>query len=296
MAVTPQERLARLLEAVRPGRRTRIADIGARDINRNPYRALMDQNLAEIWAFEPAEDGRAELAARDDAFVHILPDAIGSGEVAEFRSCLGGGFSSLYEPDRATLDYLGRWHRLTRVVARHEVATKRLDDVASLPNVDLLKIDIQGGELAAFQGGRDRLSEAVAVITEVGFLPLYQDQPTLADQMAELYGQGFILHKFLFTKAHTLLGPRAGQLARPRHRNQLVDGDAVFIRDMRAPERLSDGQLKQMAILADSVFQSFDLALRCLDLLEARAAVASAAADRYARSVPHRVDVAEALS
>jgi FkbM family methyltransferase len=158
MAVTPQERLARLLEAVRPGRRTRIADIGARDINRNPYRALMDQNLAEIWAFEPAEDGRAELAARDDAFVHILPDAIGSGEVAEFRSCLGGGFSSLYEPDRATLDYLGRWHRLTRVVARHEVATKRLDDVASLPNVDLLKIDIQGGELAAFQGGRDRLS------------------------------------------------------------------------------------------------------------------------------------------
>ncbi|MBL4558177.1 MAG: FkbM family methyltransferase [Rhodobacteraceae bacterium] len=295
MAVTPQERLARLLEAVRPGRRTRIADIGARDINRNPYRALMDQNLAEIWAFEPAEDGRAELAARDDAFVHILPDAIGSGEVAEFRSCLGGGFSSLYEPDRATLDYLGRWHRLTRVVARHEVATKRLDDVASLPNVDLLKIDIQGGELAAFQGGRDRLSEAVAVITEVGFLPLYQDQPTLADQMAELSGQGFILHKFLFAKAHTLLGPRraTGAATPPQSAGRWRCG--LHPRHAGA-ERLSDGQLKQMAILADSVFQSFDLALRCLDLLEARAAVASAAADRYARSVPHRVDVAEALS
>ncbi len=285
-------RLDRLLGAVRPGRRTRIADVGARNINANPYRPLLARGAAEVWAFDPAEDAVDGLRARGEAHVTVLPHAIGSGAPAEFRMCHSAGFSSLYEPDQATLDYLGQWWRATRIVERIPLQTRRLDDIAGMPRIDLLKIDIQGGEYDVFRGATDRLSEAVAIVTEVGFLPLYKDQPTLADQMAELTRQGFILHKFLFAKSVFLPGRRARALQPRRHRSQLIDGDAVFIRDMRAPDRLSDTQLGQMAILADSVFHSFDLALRCLDLLEDRGTVDPQAADGYAAMLPHRMEPA----
>jgi hypothetical protein len=38
--------------------------------------------------------------------------------------------------------------------------------------LDFLKIDVQGGELAVFQGGISKLSETVAIQTEISFVPL----------------------------------------------------------------------------------------------------------------------------
>jgi hypothetical protein len=41
-----------------------------------------------------------------------------------------------------------------------------------------------------FQSGKAKLSEAVAIQTEISFVPLYKDQPTLGDIDLELRGQG----------------------------------------------------------------------------------------------------------
>ena len=84
-----------------------------------------------------------------------------------------------------------------------------------------------------------------------------------------------MMHKFLHLKGLSLRGGLNTGLHKRRHRNQLIDGDAAFIRDLTDPEDVPDETLKHLAILADAVLESFDLAVRCLDLLIARGADAS---------------------
>jgi hypothetical protein len=78
--------------------------------------------------------------------------------------------------------------------------------------------------------------------------------------------------------------------------SQLVDGDAVYIRSLEAPEGWSDDQLGHLALAADSVFGSPDLTLMCLDLLAARGAVPRGAPRRYADRLPDAWRRAEAAA
>lgn len=57
------------------------------------------------------------------------------------------------------------------MTSTREVETVRLDDVPETASVDLLKIDIQGGELMVFQNAERRLADALVIQTEVEFLP-----------------------------------------------------------------------------------------------------------------------------
>ena len=58
--------------------------------------------------------------------------------------------------------------------------------------MDFLKIDIQGAERDVLAHARAKLAETVAIQTEISFVPLYKDQPTLGDIDLELRGQGFL--------------------------------------------------------------------------------------------------------
>ena len=74
-----------------------------------------------------------------------------------------------------------------------------LDDIPDLPAFDLLKIDVQGAEKLAFQGGRQVLANAVAVMVEQRCLRHCPEEPILGETGAELPQQGFGLHKSLST-------------------------------------------------------------------------------------------------
>jgi len=63
-------------------------------------------------------------------------------------------------------------------------------------DLDLLKIDVQGSELAVFGSGRQKQKQAAAIQTEVSFLCLYKEQPTFDDIDVELRKQGFVPHAF----------------------------------------------------------------------------------------------------
>ena len=279
-------RLDRLVEALSPPRRLRIADVGANPIWPPPYTDLLNAGGADVWGFEPDKPAFAELERKKGPLETYLPYAIGSGGKATLNICREGVFTSLLSPNVDTHTYLGRWKEMAEVVEQVEVETHRLDDIEELPRVDLLKIDVQGAEVAVFQGARDRLSEAVAVITEVGFLPLYEDQPMVGDQMQELGEQGFLLHKFMHITSRPVQSGVSNRLQVASHSGQMVDGDAVFIRDLRYPDKISNEQLCYLAILADCVFESLDVTLRCLDLLVGRGVVADAAAQAYLAMVP----------
>ncbi|MEM7489227.1 MAG: hypothetical protein AAF390_08905, partial [Pseudomonadota bacterium] len=93
-------------------------------------------------------------------------------------------------------------------------------------------------------------------------------------------------HKFLFVKNQMIAHSRRDRVRPRAMASQALDGDAVFVRDLRAPEAVSDARLKALALLADAVFASHDLVLHVLDLLAARGAVAADLIDRYLAALP----------
>ena len=78
--------------------------------------------------------------------------------------------------------------------------TVRLDDIPETEGIEMIKIDIQGGELAAFRGAAGKLSAALCVQTEVAMVPIYRDQPLFSDQNACL--SDFGLRFFGFASAN----------------------------------------------------------------------------------------------
>jgi hypothetical protein len=169
---------------------------------------------------------------------------------------------------------------LGSVSGRIPVRTVRLDDIAEIPLLDMLKIDIQGGELAVFRSGISRLSQAVAIQTEISFVSLYKGQPSLGDVDLELRGQGFIPHCFAAIK-HWPIAPCVIKGDPREPLRQLLEADLVYVRDFSRPERMTDEQLKHLALVAHYCYGSIDLALRCVMLLEQRNVFRAGAQQHY---------------
>ena len=279
-------RVRLLLDLLTPERVTRIADVGANPVHVPAYDNLRRLGACEVWSFEPLPEAVSTLQEACEPNEHVLPYAIGTGEADELKVCASQPLSSLYEPDAHTLDYLGRWHKAMRVVDRLPLKTHRLDDLDDIPQPDLLKIDVQGSELDVFRNGRAKLSGAVSVISEVAFVPLYRNQPLFHEQANELAQQGFDLFKFLSLKYKALGSPLMQGIQWRKHQNQLIDDDALFTRRLYDSEHWSNEALTHLAILADSVFECFDLALKCLQMLEKRTSLNADLLQRYRRSVP----------
>ena len=87
-------------------------------------------------------------------------------------------------------------------------------------------------------------------------------------------------------KSKALPNSQSARLNRKKVADQLVDGAGVYVRNIAEPERLSDDQLKHLAILAASVFSSHSLALSSLDRLVERGVVAADLPARYVDTLP----------
>jgi hypothetical protein len=187
-------------------------------------------------------------------------------------------------PDQKRLEMFNGFPPFGQVVAEEPIETKRLDDIAELPPIDLLKIDIQGGELDVFRGGGDALANAVAIHTEVSFVPLYEGQPVLGDIDLDLRARGFIPHHFAAIKRWAIAPVTFGGDFRVPG-NQLLEADAVYVRDFGQAEKMSEEQLAQLAMIAHHVYGSTDLAYYCVRTLEQRDAASPDAANRYLQNL-----------
>ncbi|MDG3041971.1 FkbM family methyltransferase [Roseicyclus marinus] len=262
-------------------------DIGANPINGvSPYKNLIDAGACEVWGVEPQKAALAKLLDTATPHERYLPDAIGSGDKGLLRVCESDGFTSFLPPSQTTIGYLNYFHSHMRVVETIEMETSKLDDVTGIPGIDLLKIDVQGSEVDVFEGGAASLRDAVAIISEVSFIRLYENQPLFHDQASVLERLGFQFTKFLFLKARHLRSRHSGRLDPKKNKNQLIDGDAVFIRNFLEDKNYSDEQLKHLAICADSVFESYDLSLRCINTLVDRGRVGAEKVENYVDLLP----------
>ncbi|MBF9029665.1 FkbM family methyltransferase [Rhodobacterales bacterium HKCCE3408] len=267
MADFAQTRRRVLTDALRPSRPMRICDVGASPLSLPPYQGLLEDGVAHVYGFEPNPAQFAALPETPGAT--WFPTAVGAAGERVLRVHPTAGFTSLFPMDAEALGIIGKDRWAEREVTEIPLTTTPLDAVEGLPPVDLLKMDLQGGELEVLQGGTRTLADAVAVVTEVRFHRIYEDEPLFGDLDAELRAQGFRLHKFLFTKSVMMPHAHEAEVVRPRLTSQLLDGDAVYLRD-GALGSFGDDALHFLALAADAVFDSPDLALGCLDELIAR--------------------------
>jgi FkbM family methyltransferase len=277
MPKSPDDGMTALLQ---PARRTSVVDIGANPIDGDPpYKSMLLAGLCQVTGFDPHPQAIAQLNGRKSALETYLPYAVGDGGNHTLNICRGIGFASLLKPDAKTLTHFPNFPELGRVIDRLPLQTRRLDDIAEIDNIDLLKIDIQGSELSVFKNGRGKLARAVAIQTEVSFVPLYERQPVFGEIDIELRSLGFIPHMFAAINKK-MIAPMLG--ADPSAAiNQLVEADVVYVRNFIEADAMDGEQLKHLALIAHHCYGSFDLALNCIHHLASRGAIPPDAKNRY---------------
>jgi FkbM family methyltransferase len=270
--------LARLLSI---GGLIHVVDIGANPIDGSPpYRPLLDAQLCRITGFEPQASALAELNRKKGANETYLPYAVGDGKEHTLNLCAYSGWTSTFVPSAAALEVFPFFKNNARIVDQARIQTRRLDDLVEVDDIDFLKIDVQGGELAVFAHGRKKLNNAVVIQTEMQFVDLYDGQPSFGQIDQELRAQGFIPHAFAGLKKWPISPLEFGG-NRTQALNQLLEADLVYVRDFIHADGMSSNQLKHLGLIAHSCYNSFDLAGRCVALLEQRNVMPSGALQQY---------------
>jgi FkbM family methyltransferase len=175
-----------------------VLDVGANvgDAT-HQYRALFP--AATIHAFEPFPDVHRQLAERfaADPRIHAHPVAVTDAPGRRrFHVHDAHVTNSLLPSDAASVDWA--WATGGGPPRTIEVTAITLDEFCraeGLPRIDLLKMDIQGGEGLALRGAERLLAQhAVRLIyIEVLFAPLYEGQAAFCDLSAILTRHGYQL-------------------------------------------------------------------------------------------------------
>jgi FkbM family methyltransferase len=258
-----------LLEAFDLQRKTRIVDVGANPLSDPPYGPLLRAGGCTVVGFEPQKDAFDALMRAKGPDETYLPFAVGDGTARTLHLNRASGLTSVFMPDRAALRAMNLL-RFTHVIGSEDIQTVAMDADDRVGPFDLLKIDIQGGEVDVFRGAETTLKHATAIIVELRYQPIYVGEPMMGGVDSELRRQGFSYHKALQTMARFVPNSQATRLRVMRMRDQAIDGDVVYLRSLESLPACTDEQLKHLAVLSAGVFTSHTLALHVLDLLVSR--------------------------
>ena len=173
-----------------------VFDVGAQH-GQNALQYYEDFSQARIYAFEPAADNlarmRQSLAGKTDR-IEVVEQALAEapGEI-EFNLNSHDGTHS-----RLPIGDTRYWQQPATTLQQVKVAATSIDAFMAergLDNIDVLSMDIQGGELATLRGASQALAAGrIGLIAlEVNFKPIYRDLPLFWDLGALLAGYGYNL-------------------------------------------------------------------------------------------------------
>jgi len=96
--------------------------------------------------------------------VTVYNDFLSDGTLKTlYLASLASGMTSLLKPDSAALKFFNGFENFGKIYQTEQIQTRRLDDVAAIPAIDLLKMDIQGSELSVLQNGLNTLVTIQAI-------------------------------------------------------------------------------------------------------------------------------------
>jgi len=239
-----------------------LLDIGAADQIEPRWKPFVQ--FLNYVGVEPDERSRSKLLNIKENFrsYQIIPYVLADkAKLVNFNLCRKPQVSSIYEPNA---EFLSRFPDAKRYDIVEKVTTKSvcLDNI-DVPNVDFLKIDVQGGELDILKGGIKKLKSVLGVELEVEFINLYRGQPLFGDVCKELSQ-----HEFEFIDFISLARWERKVLS---EYGQCVFGDALFLRSPESPILQSFGIDKWTAYFAVLlIYRRFDLIETAIEKLPDR--------------------------
>jgi len=172
-----------------------IIDIGA---NNGEFAEFLSSYFGanRTIAIEPLPECAAQIRKRNKAIKNL--------SVLQYAVSDCNGKSLLFENDyspassllQISTDSIREFPQTTNVKKQIEIEVKCLDDLIDLSAVEkeiLIKIDVQGFEDKAINGGKKVFSAAKFVIIEMSFVPMYDGQPLFEDINKMLVDIGFRL-------------------------------------------------------------------------------------------------------
>jgi FkbM family methyltransferase len=238
-----------------------FVDVGAHGVAEAEVFAPALRGDSLVVGFEADAAECARLGAAGDGRKRYLPCVIGDGRPARFHVCRSPLTSSLLHPNHELLAQYEGLAEVCEVMAESPVETVRLDDVADLPAIDFLKLDVQGATLAALQGAQRRLEDTLIVHAEVEFVPIYRDEPLFPECEQFLRSRGFMFHHFHEPQGRRVI---AGGRAAGRTHSQMLWADAVFIPSFERMTTLAPRALRRLAWMLHAIYAAHDFAFRCI--------------------------------
>jgi FkbM family methyltransferase len=194
-----------------------VLDIGA---NIGQFAGVIQKYLPNVslYSFEPIAECYDELVRKMGSHKNFKAFNLALGDVdgeTDFHV-------SAFSPSSSLLP-MGRLHRElfpeTAAFTRRTVKIARLDTLAkeiATPGNILIKMDVQGAEDKVIRGGCDFFKRARAVLTEIAYEPMYDDQPLFSDIHTMLGDLGFRFNGTMFQQI--------------RSNDQMpIYGDALFV-------------------------------------------------------------------
>ncbi|MBI4050178.1 MAG: FkbM family methyltransferase [Candidatus Doudnabacteria bacterium] len=175
-----------------------------------------------IYAIEANPDlaGRLREKFSQDDRVTVIPKALGSfNGVSDFHIAGNLYSSSVFARGVFNERYHGTLTAFIKTISVPMVRLEKL--VASEESIAVLKLDLEGSELAALQGARALLPKIKVIVTEVEFVDEYAGAPRFSELEMFLREHNFRL--FNFYDCHTYPD------------GQLTTGDALFINNAHFP-------------------------------------------------------------
>ncbi len=196
-----------------------IFDVGAhKGQTAGRYRAKFP--AADIYCFEPFPASIAELQKRhsDDRKIHLVPKAVGyQPGTATFYVNAFDATNSLLRRPTSDRRYYPKSAGPKEAIEVDVVDLAGFVRTNNISTIDVLKLDIQGGELDALRGA-EPLFEAGSisvVYTEIMFVPHYEGAPLFHEVWSFLSNFGYSLFDIYDLHRAT--------------NGQLRYGDAIFV-------------------------------------------------------------------
>jgi FkbM family methyltransferase len=216
---------AALLHAVLGNERLTLIDVGAAGDIEPRWKKISP--LIHYVGFEPDARSRVSLETKNHSCLsyRVLPYVIWDVNAPiDINLCRDPQKSSYYPPN---LPFVSRFSDVERfdILSEETLEARTLDSLEMAG--DFLKLDLQGGELAALRGGRTLLDNCFGVELEVEFAQIYGSQPLFGDLCRFFTEHGMEFVDFLSLRRWERTGFNGY--------GQCVFGDALF---MKPPEAL----------------------------------------------------------
>ena len=203
-----------------------------------PFTNLNAPEVLSPFRFEPRGIG---VVSKSSSSETVLPWALSGGDhslnlyVTESPTS-----SSTHPPNHGSLSRFHTKHSKVRRVSKVlQVEAKSIDEMVNLgllPAPEFIKLDLQGGEMAALQGASNSLENCIGILVEGWHQEVHIGQGLLSEVGQLLHTHGYQLYDSICAARWRHLGPDYDWTRVDR--GQFVGSETLYIKSDIRPELL----------------------------------------------------------